>query len=255
MQKLEGNFSFLEGLKNPPEALYYMGDLSLLERTRVSIVGSRRPNAYTRAIVPLLASRLAKSGIAVVSGAAMGVDALAHSGAFPYTIAVMGNSLDIIYPAVNRALIEKIYKNALALSEYEKNYRPTRYSFVLRNRIVVALSEILVIAQADLDSGSMRSAKLALDLGKKIYVLPHRLGESEGTNWLLKNKMAEALYDIEEFVHALSGSGYKEEQDEFLLFCKSRPSYEEAVRRFGQKVFSYELEGKIVVENGMIRPA
>jgi DNA processing protein len=172
-------------LHEPPQRLFYRGDLSLLDHPKVSIVGTRKPYAYTRQYVNALSNALAKRGVSVVSGLAMGVDALAHEGAFPHTIGVLANGLDIIYPKVNKKLIEKMYANSLILSEHVDGEEARSYSFVHRNRLVVALGEVLVVAQADAYSGSMRSVEFALEMGKKIYVLPHRLGESEGTMGLL----------------------------------------------------------------------
>jgi len=164
---------------------------------------------------------------------------------------VFGNSLDIIYPAANRALIEKIYSNSLALSEYEINERATNYSFVLRNRLVVAMSEAVVIAEADNDSGSMRSAEIALKLGKPLYVLPHRLGESSGTTGLVAKGLARPIYDMDDFLEEVgfAAKPIMTQDDEVLLFCASSPSYDEAFEMFGDRLFEYELDGKIEIKN------
>lgn len=105
-------------LKKLPAKLYFEGNLALLERPMVSIVGSRKASAYTRQCVEALARTLANSGVCVVSGAAIGVDIAAHKGAYPHTIAVFGNGLNKIYPPSNAKIIKEIYQNALALSEY-----------------------------------------------------------------------------------------------------------------------------------------
>jgi DNA processing protein len=131
-----------------------------------------------------------------VSGSALGVDAIAHQYANNNTIAVMANSLDIKYPIFNSKLIRNIYQNSLALSEYQDTTEPTKYSFINRNRIVVALSKILIIAQADLNSGSLRSAEYAIKYNIPIYVLPHQIGESLGTDKLLQDGIAKPIYDI-----------------------------------------------------------
>ena len=242
-------------LPKPPESLYYIGNCDLLKRRKVSIVGTRRPIAYTKEMTRKIAQHLKEAGFAVVSGAAMGVDAIAHQGAFPDTIAVMGNSLEYLYPAVNRSLIERIYDEGLALSEYEKGYRATRYSFVIRNRIVVALGEALIITQADPKSGTMRSAQIAKELGKPIYVLPHRLGESLGTQQLLEEGAAKPILSIEGLIEALGGvPEAAKEEDPLLAFAASHPSLREALDRFGERIYEYELEGKIVIEHLKVRP-
>ena len=239
-------------LPKPPETLYYIGDTDLLQKPLVSIVGTRRPLAYTKSMTQKLAQRFASIGYGVVSGAAMGVDAIAHRGAFPSTVAVMANGLDIIYPHVNRKLIESMMEHSLVLSEYEEGMRATKYSFVVRNRIVVALGEFLIIAEADEKSGTMRSAEIALELGKKIYVLPHRIGESEGTRRLLREGLAEPIWDVDDFVSQFGE--VVEEEDELLRFCQDIPTLSEVVRRFGDEVYTYELEGKVEIKNLKVYP-
>ena len=242
----------LAALPKPPEKLYYKGRYELLEKPLVSIVGTRRPTAYTKEMTRRIAAAFAGIGYGVVSGAAMGVDALAHQAAYPETIAVMANSLDIVYPRVNEKLICNIWQNGLAISEYEAGTRATKYSFVVRNRIVVALGEFLIITQADANSGTMRSAEIALELGKKIYVLPHRLGESEGTQKLLLDGLAKPIWDIDAFV-AQFGEPVQEE-DALLAFCEQTPALREVLAKFGDRVYEYELEGKVKIENLKVYP-
>ena len=241
-------------MRKRPEPLWYRGDLSLLERPKVSVVGTRRPNAYTKAAVTRLASALAKRGVAVVSGAAMGVDALAHRGAgASNTIAVLGCGLNRRCPSLNAQLIESIEREGLVTSPFEPDFDARPWTFVARNEIVVALGEVLVVAQADRNSGSMRSVAYAKAMGKRIFVLPHRLGESEGTNDLLAAGEAEAIYDIDAFAGNF-GVGVPADEDEFLAFCKGRPTYEEAAKRFGERLFEAELEGLVAVVDGRVVP-
>lgn len=245
--------SQLDSLSKKVSKLYYMGDESLLKRPMIAIVGSRRPSAYTRQHTATLARALGLRGVSVVSGAAMGVDAIAHQGAFPNTIGVMGNALDVIYPKVNKDLIYKLQQDALVLSEYEQGTIATRYSFVERNRIVVALSQAVVITQADLNSGSMRSAEIAIKLGRPIFVLPQRLGESDGTNALLQEGKASLITNVNAFAERFGSLHVN--QDELLLFCSKEHSLEKALALFGDNVYEYELEGKIIIEGVSIRPS
>jgi len=163
----------------------------------------------------------------------------------------MANGLNLKYPSVNKSIIESIENNGLTLSQFEKDFRATPWSFVIRNEVVVALGDKLIVSEADLKSGSMRSVEFALKMQKEIFVLPHRLGESEGTNYLIKNNLAKAIYDIDEFL-----SNFTEENtmndDEFLEYCKKGPSVEEAISRYGNLVYEYELEGKIELKNSFI---
>ncbi len=248
------NPSFLEGTSLRGKSIYYKGSLELLEKRRVSIVGSRKPNAYAKSMTHQIAAKLAKAGVCVVSGGAIGVDALAHKAAgASNTIMVAATGLDVRYPATNKQLIMEIEQKGLILSQFAEGTPSRRYNFPLRNELTVALGEVLVVTYADLQSGSVRSIEYAKKQGKEIFVLPHRLGESEATNELLKNGEAKAIYDIDAFVGSF-GEVEKEQPDEFLEFCRAYPTYDEAVRRFGGQVFQYELEGKIDIKEGRVYP-
>lgn len=249
---IENHIPSLNTMRKYPETLYYRGNPVLLDRVKLSIVGSRRPNPYTQQVTHALASRLASAGVCIVSGGAMGVDGIAHTAAgADNTIAVLGNGLDIRYPEVHSGLLAAIEEKGLLLSPFEDGFRQTNWSFVVRNEIVVALGDALIVTQADRNSGSMRSVEYALKMGKKIYVLPHRIGESEGTNRLLAEGKAEAIYDLDAFV-ARYGEAARCADDPFLVFCRSNPTYEEAVRSYPQEVFQYELEGKIAIVAGKV---
>jgi len=227
--------------------LFFKGNLALLKRAKVAIVGSRRALGYAQEKAFALARAFSKRGYIVVSGGALGIDAAAHKGAgSANTIAILANGLDIYYPATNKELLKDIEKSGLLLSPYEEGVRPTRWSFIERNKIVVALADFVIIAQAEKRSGSMHSAKFALQKQKPIYVLPHRIGESEGTNELLKKGLAKAIYDVEEF--ADSFCKIKKDEDPFISYLKSAPTYEEAVRKYGAKIFEAELLGLIEVK-------
>jgi len=238
--------------------IYYVGDLSLLKSRKVSIVGTRKPISYTKEMVFRLSNSLSKVGVSVVSGGAMGVDIIALDASLPNCISVMPCSLDLIYPKVNENKIKKIYENALAISEYEATFRATKWSFVQRNRLVTLLGEVLIIAEADLNSGSMRSFEWAKKYNRDVYVLAHRLGQSEGTNYLLKNNLAKAIYDIDEFIDSLNFEKIESkkeslEDDDIIKFCLKNSNYEDAIAKFGDKIFEYELYGKIAIENNFIR--
>lgn len=243
----------LLGLPNPPKRLFYCGDTSLLcAPIKIAIVGTRRPNPYTKQFCAILSAQIAKAGGVVVSGGALGVDIIAHSAALPRTIMVSPSSLEIIYPKANKAIIQAMMTQSLVLSEYERDYMPQAYSFLERNRLVVGLSDIVIIPQADLESGSMQSARLSKQSHKPLFVLPHRINESLGTQSLLARQQAQCIYDVQEFIAQIFGT-QKEVCDEVLEFCKHAPRYEEAVQKFGDKIFQYEIEGKIVRENGVVR--
>ena len=244
----------LTSMKKYPNELFYIGNTKLLNKEKISIVGTRRPSFYTKEFTYKLASKLSDSNICIVSGAAMGVDSIAHQGAKSNnTIAVVANGLDIRYPSVNKNLIIDIEKNGLMISAYKEKEKARNYTFVLRNEIVVALGDILIVTEADINSGSLTSVEYALKMGKKVYTLPHRLNESLGTQALLKKGLIEAIYDIDKFIETISGTTLKtENSDEVLNYCKTNPTYEEAMNKFANKIFEYELEGKIKIENARV---
>ena len=254
-QKITETICELEIMKKYPKELFYKGDLTLLKRPKVSIVGTRRPSSYTRQITYALANALAKRGVCVVSGAAMGVDAAAHEGAgASNTIAVVANGLDIRYPVVNSNLIEKIEKEGLMISQFNDGFRATGWSFVVRNEVVVALGDILVVTEAQLNSGSMRSVEFAQSMGKQIFVLPHRLGESTGTQSLLKAGDAKAIYDVEAFASTFGCAAADDVvKDDFFYFCQHSPTVDESIERFGERVYEAELEGIITIQQGIVR--
>jgi len=255
IKKIKFLIDELDSMKKYPKELFYIGNTKLLQKQKISIIGSRSPNQYCRQMTFEISSKLSSAGICIVSGGAMGVDTVAHKGATAEnTIMVAGTGLDKRYPAVNSSLIQNIEKNGLVLSQFKNGIPSNRYNFPLRNEVVVALGDILIVTYADLKSGSMRSIEYALKMKKDIYVLPHRLGESDGTNDLLKKGLATAIYDIDEFILKFSKIQNKDGTvDDFLVYCQTNPTYDEALIKYGAKVFEYELSGKINIENGVVK--
>jgi len=253
-ESIKDHISALDLMKKYPPELFYKGNMGLLKRPKVSMVGTRRPSAYTRQFTYALAKALAKRGVCIVSGAAMGVDTIAHEGAgVENTIAVVANGLDIRYPVINKALIEGIENKGLILSQFNDGFRATGWSFVVRNELVVALGDILIVTEADLNSGSMRSVEYALKMGKEIWVLAHRIDESLGTNQLLLEGKAKVIYDVETFASRF-GQAVQSEllKDDFFYFCQRSPTFDETVKKFGDKVYEAELEGKVTIHNGIV---
>jgi len=253
MNLIDTEIKELLSMKKYPAKLFYAGDTKLLQKTKISIVGTRKPSKYSRMLTQELSSKLSKRDICIVSGGAMGIDAIAHIGAKNNTISVLPCGVDIKYPAVNKNLLSDIEQNALLLSQFEYGFKATPWSFVVRNELVVALGDVLVVAEAELGSGSMRSIEFALKMGKEIFVFPQRLGESSATNQLLKEGKAKAIYDIEEFCSQFGNMQVEDtKEDDFTKFCKTNPTYDELLKRFPNKVFEAELSGKIKIENGLV---
>lgn len=177
---------------NPPETLYFSGDVSLLNRPSIAIVGTRKATAYGRWAAYGLSKKLSEYGIVVVSGMAFGIDTYAHKGAVENdgkTIAVLGCGADVCYPASNRTLRDNILKNGLILSEYEPGTTPLPYRFPMRNRIISGLCMGTVIVEAGLSSGSLITAECAAEQGRNIYALPGNINNiySIGANKLIRD--------------------------------------------------------------------
>lgn len=256
IKKIDFHIPELNSMKKYPDSIYYIGNTNLLKKKKISIVGSRHPNQYSQQIIHQISSRLSSDGICIVSGGAIGIDSIAHKAAgTENTIMIAGTGLDKRYPAINTKMIKEIEENGLILSQFESGVPSNRWNFPLRNELIVALSDILIVAYADINSGTMRSVEYALKMGKKIYVLIHRIGESDGTNTLLEENKADAIYDVEKFVSKFVDTNVENSiTDIFLEYCKTNPTYDSAVAKYSEKVFEYELSGKILINNGRIFP-
>lgn len=190
----EGYPQMLKELHDPPVILYYKGNQKLLttEIQKVAIVGTRVPSEYGRKYGNQISQRLSDLGYAVVSGMAMGVDAVAHKGAIDggkASIGVLGCGLDQIYPKQNEKIYKQIVEKGLLISEYEKGTMPHPIHFPERNRIIAGLSEACIVIEAAKKSGSLITAEMALDLGRDVYAMPGPIysTKSIGCHELIKN--------------------------------------------------------------------
>lgn len=217
--------ALLKQIYKPPLILFVRGQLSnLLSAPEMfSVVGSRSADLSGCEIARQFGFSLAASGVCVVSGLALGVDAAAHRGAvesaaaFP-TIAVLGNGLRGIYPSANERLAQKILdRGGLLISQFEPEEKPFPVNFLNRNRIIAGLSQGVLIVQAAKRSGALATARYALDEGREVFVAPGAIGDAryEGSNNLLKQgaclvtsveDIFEALPQLKTAKHAANGS-------------------------------------------------
>ena len=182
----------LKILDTPPAILYYIGDLSISEGNCVAIIGSRISTSYGRKCTEDFAGTFAQHNICVISGMAEGIDSYAHWTALKNngsTIAVLGCGVDYVYPQSNGFLYEEICKSGLVISEFPLSTEPQKGNFPFRNRLIVGLSECLVVTEAGLPSGTMSTVDFALDQGKDVFAIPGSINSptSAGTNYLIKN--------------------------------------------------------------------
>ncbi len=192
-----GDPAYPQGLLDlplPPPVLFVRGELP--ELPAIAVVGSRRMDAYGREVATLFARRLAASGLAVVSGFAHGVDATAHRATLDVpegrTVAVLGCGHGVDYPRGHRKLGDEIAASGALVSEFPCGCEPTTWSFPIRNRIIAALSHGVLVVQAAARSGSLVTARLALELGREVYAVPGRIFDDKaiGPNTLLRDGAA-----------------------------------------------------------------
>lgn len=182
----------LSEIPSPPKQLYVTGTLPAERLPSVAIVGTRKPSSYGKEVTQRLAYDLAKKGLVIISGLALGVDGIAHRAALEaggITIAVLANGLPQIYPATHKDLADQITKQGGAvLSEYEPETSARTYQFLQRNRIVSGLSDAIIITEAAARSGTLNTAMHALEQGKEVFVVPGNITSplSTGCNTLLK---------------------------------------------------------------------
>lgn len=178
-------------LEDAPAVLYCTGDVSALSSTSmVGMVGSRRPSAYGRQAAQKIAGELAGAGVTIVSGMADGLDSEAHKAALEQgalTIAVMGTAPEVCYPASHAGLRRQIETQGAVITEIPPDMQANRNFFVLRNRLIAALSDVLCVVEARKGSGTMITASYAGQYGRPVFSVPGSIFSplSEGTNQLL----------------------------------------------------------------------
>jgi len=167
--------TLLTQIADPPIAFFGVGDLGLLADPKIAVVGSRRPTPAGANLTSKISRELARLGIVITSGMALGVDGISHTSALDVdgsTIAIMGCGLDIVSPARHQRLFERIASRGLLISEYPLSYPASRFTFPQRNRIVSGLSYGVVIVEAAERSGTLITARLAMEQDREVLVVP-----------------------------------------------------------------------------------
>lgn len=198
----------LKEVKNPPKTLFFRGNLDqkLFEKS-LSVVGTRRMTRYGKIAVDKLISGLIPQKVTIISGFMYGIDTEAHQSCLEYggkTVAVLGSGLNIIYPPENHKLYQQILESGGAIiSEYHPETKPQLWTFPQRNRIVAGLASLgILIVEAGERSGSLITARLAREQGKKVFAVPGPIisSASTGTNLLLKNHQAKMVLNSEDIL-------------------------------------------------------
>jgi len=267
----------LKNLPDAPPIMFYQGELECLSGKVLAMVGSRAASYAGQKAAKKLSSELSRHQVSVISGLACGIDAAAHQGCIDggsATIAVTGCGLDRNYPAENRLLKERILENhGLILSEYAPGEKPVGWHFPVRNRIIVGLSQALVLIEARIKSGSMTSVQHALDQGKDVFVYPgepdspqfegnHQLLREGGIYFTSAEDILEDLHwlDIPSSVRQNSDcSGEKESpvpEGEAIMNAlkKGRLSFEQLLEKTGMESSVLLSTLTILQISGLIEP-
>lgn len=196
--------SVLERIETPPKQLHVIGALPEKRHISVAIVGSRRPTAYGEEVTQRLARDLARYGVVIISGLALGIDAVAHRACLEAggtTIAVLAHGLHRIYPASHANLARSIVeKGGAVISEQELGYEARRYGFLARNRLVSGLADAVIVTEATEKSGTLSTVAHALEQNKEVFAVPGPITSllSAGPNSLLRQgaHLASSAEDI-----------------------------------------------------------
>lgn len=198
----------LRKIKNHPPVISVRGNLDTLSRPMVSIVGTRHATVAGMNFVAELAQALANSGTVVVSGMAIGTDTAAHYGALRaqgnmQTIAVLAGGVDYVWPLENESLYYQIMERGALISEMPVGFVPVATNFVQRNRWVAGLADKLILGEADLKSGSMTTARFAIDYGRDLWAIPSHPADlrAVGPNSLIRSGDAKLCMGIDDFVN------------------------------------------------------
>lgn len=201
----------LREIADPPLALYVAGDRALLSTPQVAVVGSRNPTPQGRENAHAFSRSLASSGLTITSGLALGVDGEAHRGALAAhgrTLALTGTGLDRVYPAAHRELAHAIAEHGALVSEFPFGTPPRPENFPIRNRLIAGLSIGTLVVEAALQSGSLITARLAIDNGREVFAIPGSIHspQARGCHALIRQgaKLVETANDILEELGALA---------------------------------------------------
>ncbi len=245
----------LKAIANPPFVLYGKGDKqvlhSLMHHTSVGVVGTRKVTLYGRDVTEMLTSELVYAGCVIVSGLALGVDAIAHSTTIQHqgiTIAVLGSGVDVCHPMSNLSIYHEIIsRGGVVISEYPLGEPPSKGSFPSRNRIITGLSQAIVVTEGSEDSGALYTAHHAFEIGRPVFAVPGPITSalSKGPNALLRKgaMLITSGHDILEHLghgkrllqkkrDAIKGDT-KEEQEIITLLQSETLLFDELVKRSG----------------------
>jgi DNA processing protein len=278
----------LRQIYDPPIVLYVKGRLTARDKNAVAMVGSRMTTPYGIETARKLAYQLAYVGVTVVSGGARGIDTAAHQGALSAngrTVSVLGTGINLVFPPENRELFERIAASGAVITQFPFNRNADKQSFPIRNRIVSGMTLGTVVVEANLTSGALITANMAVEHGRQVFAVPGRIDSprSKGCHELIKKgaKLCEGAEDILSEFEYLFPAGNRppgasetgvlpalslseNEQKVFDALSKEESTTDEVIRRSGlpsstvsvallgleMKRVIRQLPGKLFIRNG-----
>ncbi len=256
----------LKQITDPPAFLYVLGNVSLLNTPQIAMVGSRNPTHSGADTAFDFAAHLARSGLTVTSGMALGIDAQCHHGALSVqgrSVAVIGTGIDRIYPASNKQLAKLLAQQGVIISEFPLGTAPLSQNFPLRNRIISGLSLGVVVVEAALKSGSLITARQAIEQNREVFAIPGSIHspQSRGCHALIRQgaKLVETAQDLlEELAEvnlqpisaSISHGTARQDSDHNLINLE--PGYEQVLNCVGYEPTSVDL---IVSRSGLTTDA
>lgn len=188
---------------DPPICLFVKGDCSLLNKKIVAIVGARQASLYGKLMCEKFTKTLINENYITISGMATGIDTCCHIWSENKTIAVLGFGFNYCYPFENKRLFYQLQNNALVISEYPPDVKPTKYNFPARNRIISGIAFATIIVEANLKSGSLITADYTIENNRELFVIPHQLNSNSlGCNELIRDG-ASIIIDEDSFLQQI----------------------------------------------------
>lgn len=229
----------LDKISDPPPIIYYRGQIDFPQYTPLAVVGSRKYDSYGQKIVETIVAELAENNFLIISGLAIGIDALAHQQALNKkapTIAVLGSGINRLYPPRNLSLAKRIIDSGGGIiSEFPFDYPPLKSNFPLRNRIISGLSAGVLVVEARKASGSLITAYSALEQGREVFAVPGDIdrGNSQGTNELIKKGATPILrtddvleaFGLEKTIRPPLLMSNFSKNEKLILLCLSKKSH------------------------------
>lgn len=209
----------LASIPDAPPIVTFKGNKNLLKNKMLAIVGTRRTSINGEKLAKKIAEDLKEAGYTIASGLALGIDTMAHIGAYPNTVAVLGCGIDVFYPPKNQKLQEDLMEKGGVLSEFPMGTEPMAGHFPRRNRIISGMSAATILIESEIKSGSLITARLAKEQGRAVFAVPGFPSDPHytGNNKLIKEGAARMIENSKDILNALSDIPFSQKTDGFTF--------------------------------------